>query len=160
MDLNQPQYIPLEENDYEIQYLCFDNHVIFFKTFTNLKFNSLTICELNKYDKGKKNVITYIYDEVAYPIVPNVTYGLHVISNLLVSWDHNSIEFINFTPTQYYFVSEQGFVFTDCKNLKFNEKIQKCITLFVIQYGKLWTETFYQHAITKVSYHFLKRYSI
>lgn len=151
------QYRPIISDTTEIKYMCFDTHVIFFDTMLDFKFNSLPICELNKYDICKKNTLEYRYKDSSYLVTLSVTYGLHIISKMLVCWNDNNLEFVNFTPTEYFYTSEEGEIFSDVKNIKFNEKIQKCITLYVIQHGKLWTETFYPHQTPTKSYHFLKR---
>lgn len=151
------QYRPINIDEDEIRYMCFESHVIFFNTLPDCKFNSLPICELNKYDICKKNIFEYTYDDKVYNITLNITYGLHTLSKILIGWVDNQLFFLNHIPLEYFLTTEEGEVFSDIKNIKYNEKIKKCITLYVIQHGKLWTETFYPHPTPITSYHFLKR---
>lgn len=164
-----------ETEGHETIYVCFENHVIFLHAIDNLKFNGVRVLPYQKYDLARENYFLYepgAPGSTSYRVKVNTSSGYHMLSDLLVEQDEEGIHSLNFedAPT---FATENGVLLhcTEKKkhaNLNWvgrleidNEagKCEKCVTMFVTRYGKLWTETFYPFRTRSRSIVFLRRFT-
>lgn len=127
--MNEPlQCIDLPNQECDLIYICFLNHVVFLNAKGKMFLNKRPIVELVEYSLFKSNILTISIDDINYNFDFDDTPGKHYLSNLISIID-GDIKNLNFEPKAQYFINEYG---QEIVNLK------TCATIIILHCGVWW----------------------